>query len=152
MHEIKIALWACLLLGSTASYAVDCDSACQLKQVKLYFNALDKISRTESKVADVDALLLLTHDAVKYIHVEYEANFDKTTWRKAFIRNLKRGAYKSGPKDKTTVLNTIFGKNNSAIEYSKAKLLPNGTWDKGKPKLVLFGFTDGKISLVQEYW
>ena len=152
MQMIKMTLWFCLLLASARTYAVECGPDCQLEQVKLYFNALDKVSRKGSTIADVDALLSLTADKVKYIHVEYEANFNKTTWRKAFIRNLKRDAYNSGVKDKTIILNTIYGKNHCAIEYSKQRLLPNGTWEKDEPRLALFGFTDGKTSLVKEFW
>jgi ketosteroid isomerase-like protein len=140
-----------LILSKTAT-ASSCDSACQLAQVNAYFAALDKVSRKGSSIEDIDALLALTHDDVRYIHVEYEANFDKTSWRKAFIRNLKRGAYQNTAKNEKRILNSIYGKNHIAIEYSHGVIQDNGTWQKTEPLLALFGFTDGKISLVKELW
>ncbi len=92
--------FTCLILSNIA-IASSCDSICQLDQIKSYFAALDKVSRKYSSIEDIDSLLTLMHDNVKYIHVEYEANFDKESWRKAFIRNLKRGAYQNTAKMKS---------------------------------------------------
>jgi hypothetical protein len=110
------------------------------------------VSRKNSTLNDIDLLLALTHDDVKYIHVEYEANFTKELWRKAFIRNLERGAYQNNANNEMHVLNSIFGKNHVAIEYSHGVIQPNGTWEKTEPLLVVFGFTNGKISLIKELW
>ncbi|WP_340681022.1 hypothetical protein [Paraglaciecola sp.] len=140
------------LVSSKATLASDCDATCQLAQINSYFSALDKVSLKNSTINDIDSLLALTHDDVKYIHVEYEANFTKDTWRKAFIRNLDRGAYQNSVKNEIHVLNSIFGKNYTAIEYSHGVIQPDGTWQQTEPLLVVFGFTNGKISLIKELW
>ena len=141
----------CLILVNTA-FSADCDSTCQLNQVNSYFSALGKVSRKNSSVSDIDSLLALTHDDIKYIHVEYEANFTKESWRKAFIRNLERGAYQNSEKNEMRITNTIFGKSHVAIEYSHGVIQEDGSWQQTEPLLVIFGFTDGKISLIKELW
>lgn len=141
----------CFILSNTA-IAASCDSSCQLNQITSYFLALDKISRKGSSSEDIDSLLALTHADVKYIHVEYEANFTKESWRKAFVRNLERGAYQKSEENKMRIMNTIFGKNHVAIEYSHGVIQQDGTWQQAEPLLVIFGFADGKISLVKELW
>ncbi len=148
----KIGLVITSLILSNTTFAADCDSTCQLNQINSYFAALDKISRQGSSSEDIDSLLALMHDGVKYIHVEYEANFNKESWRKAFIRNLKRGAYQNTANNEKRILNTILGKNHIAIEYSHGVIQKDGKWQQTEPLLVLFGFTDGKISLVKELW
>lgn len=148
----KICFSISCLVISNNTIAADCDSSCQLKQVNLYFSGLDKVSRKGSSIKDIDALLALTHDQVEYIHVEYQANFNKTSWREAFIRNIKRGAYQKGKENEMRILNTIFGKNHIAIEYSHGVVQQDGSWQQTKPLLILFGFTDGKISLIKELW
>jgi hypothetical protein len=95
---------------SKTTLAANCESTCQLDQINSYFSALDKIGRKNSNIQDIDSLLAITHDEVKYIHVEYEANFTKKSWRNAFLRNLERGAYQNSAKNEVRVLNTIFGK------------------------------------------
>jgi len=149
---LKIGLILTFLIFSHTTLAASCDSSCQLSQVNSYFSALDKISRENSNTKDIDSLLALVHDDVKYIHVEYEANFTKESWRKAFIRNLDRGAYQKSEKNEIRILNSIFGKNHTAIEYSHGVIQKDGTWQQTEPLLVIFGFTDGKISLIKELW
>ena len=144
-----------VLLLSTFSHAQEpptCDSSCQLKQVNLYFDALAKVFRDGSTEQDIDALLANMHDSIQYIHVEYMAEFNKDTWRQAFVRNLKNGAYKSGPKDKMVILNSIHGKSHLAVEYAYDTEKPDGSIERGNKLFALFGLTDGKISLIQEYW
>ncbi len=151
-YFIKLGLsFTCLFLSNIA-VASTCESDCQLNQIKGYFIALDKISRKGSSNEDIDNLLALMHDEVKYVHVEYQANFNKTSWREAFIRNLKRGFYQNDDKNEMRVSNTIFGKNYTAIEYSHGLIQQDGSWQPSEPLLVLFGFKDGKISLVKELW
>lgn len=149
---IKSAFLLICLALSNVVFAEDCQSTCQLEQVKAYFSALDKISKKGSTSRDIDALLSLTHDQVKYIHVEYQANFDKKAWRIAFIRNLKRGAFNKNQENEVRVINSISGKNHIAIEYSDGVVQPDGSWQQIKPRLVLFAFTKGKISLIKELW
>lgn len=139
-------------IASKPVLASNCDSSCQLAQINLYFSALDQVSRKSSSIKDIDSLLALTHDDVKYVHVEYEANFNKESWRKAFIRNLERGAYQNSTKDEKRVINRIFGKNHIAVEYAHGVIQPDGAWQQTKPRLAIFGFTNGKISLIKELW
>jgi uncharacterized protein YdaL len=137
---------------SSSAYAAQCDAQCQLTKVKVYFYHLDAISRSGSSVKHIDLLLKNMHDNVRYEHVEYQANFNKNQWRKAFIRNLNRGEYKHSVANEVRVLNSIQGKGYLAIEYAHGEVLSNGVWQSEKPLLALFGFTDGKISLIKELW
>lgn len=148
----KICFFFLLLSLSNSSKALGCDSTCQLNQVKSYFSAYDNISRKGSNVEDIDHLLSMLHDSVEYIHIEYAAQFDKESWRNAFIRNLKRGAYQNTVENEIRILNSISGKNHIAVEYSHGVVQKNGDWKQAEPLLVLFSFRDGKISQVKELW
>lgn len=141
-----------LLILSNLTIAKGCEDACQIAQVKAYFSALDKVAKKGSTPADIDALLALTHDDVKYVHVEYEANFTKDTWRSAFLRNLELGRYQNTDKNQIRILNSISGKNHVAIEYSHGLIQENGEWKKTDKYLAVFGFRDGKLSLIKELW
>lgn len=140
------------LIISSYSVAADCNENCQLSQVKAYFSALDKIAKKGSTVKDIDALLAITHDDVKYIHVEYQAHFTKETWRNAFLRNLELDRYQNTDKNQIRILNSITGKNHIAIEYSHGVFQEHGEWEKTNNYLATFGFTDGKLSLIKELW
>jgi len=144
-------VFICLTFASTTS-ASTCESTCQLDLVTSYFKALDKIARKGSSSQDIDFLLGFVHDDVKYIHVEYQADFNKKSWRKAFVRNLERGAYQNNESNEIRVLSSISGKNYMAIEYSHGVIQADGMWQKSEPLLVVFGFTESKISLVKELW
>lgn len=152
MKSISIFLVVILLSFSNKALAGNCEASCQMEQINSYFKALDNVSRKGSSIKDIDSFLSLMHADVKYIHVEYEASFDKAAWRKAFVRNLERGAYQNSPDNEQRILKTIFGKNHIAVEYSHGLKQQDGTWQQKKPLLILFGFTDGKISLVKELW
>jgi len=153
MKKIFIITGILALLATTQTvFAKECDSSCQLQQVNAYFFALDKVSRKGSTAEDIEALLSLTHDDVKYIHVEYEANFTKETWREAFFRNLEKDSYQHTDKNQIQILQSIAGKNHLAVEYSHGVIQQDGQWKKSKQKLALFGFSDGKLSLIKELW
>jgi hypothetical protein len=140
------------IILSNSTMAKDCDEYCQLEQVNAYFSALDKVAKKGSTSSDVDALLASTHADVKYVHVQYEANFTKDIWRKAFLRNIKLGRYQNTDKNQIRILNSIAGKNHLAIEYSHGLIQENGDWKKTDRYLAVFGFTDGKLSLIKELW
>jgi len=145
----KVGLVLTSLFLSNTALATNCDSACQLVQVKSYFLALDEVGRKGSTTKDLDSFLALVHDDVNYIHVEYQANFTKKSWREAFLRNLERVKTK---KNEARILNTIFGKNHVAVEYAHGVINSGGTWQSNDSRLALFGFKDGKISLIKELW
>ncbi|UCX03448.1 nuclear transport factor 2 family protein [Shewanella glacialimarina] len=149
---LKVGCVAICLILSNIVLAVDCNSQCQLTQIEAYFTALDKMSRKGSSINDIDTLLSLTHDDVEYIHVAYGAHFTKSSWRQAFVRNLERSAYKNTGKNKIRITKQIFGNNYIAIEYSHGIIQQDGTWQATEPLLVLFGFSDDKISLIKELW
>jgi hypothetical protein len=152
MNMVLGNLLLLVLMGSMHNAGLDCYSVCQLDQVEIYFHALDKVFQKESTVADIDTLLSNLHEHVKYIHVEYEADFDKDAWRAAFIRNLERGAFNGEPERKTGILNVIHGTNHAAVEYSRGDVIPDGPWNKRESLLVLFTFRDGKIYRIEELW
>jgi hypothetical protein len=110
------------------------------------------VAKKGSTSSDVDALLASTHADVKYVHVQYEANFTKDIWRKAFLRNIKLGRYQNTDKNQIRILNSIAGQNHLAIEYSHGLIQENGDWEKTDRYLAVFGFTDGKLSLIKELW
>ncbi|KGJ89838.1 nuclear transport factor 2 family protein [Colwellia psychrerythraea] len=148
----KVGLVITSLFLSNIALAANCDSACQLIQIKSYFSALDEVGRKGSTIKDIDSLLAMVHKDVKYIHVEYQANFTKESWREAFIRNLNRGSYQKTKNNEARVINTIFGKNHVAVEYAHGVINSDGTWKKNDARLALFGFKDGKILLIKELW
>lgn len=149
------ALCMALLLVFPASAGSDnvvCSSECRLEQVRAYFRALDKVFRKGSTVADVDDLFSALHGSVRYVHGNYEADFDRQAWRAAFIGNLERGAYRNGPERRIGIQKVIHGKNHIAVEYSHGEVLADGTWKGSEPLLALFRFMDGRISLIEELW
>ncbi|BAJ03236.1 nuclear transport factor 2-like protein [Shewanella violacea] len=148
----KIGIAVVLMLLSRPGFASQCDSDSQLAQVQSYFNAIDKIFRSGSTVEDIDNFLSLTHEKVQYVHTEYSANFNKKTWREAFLRQLNKGSYQNKEDNQARILNSIIGKNHAAIEYSYGMIQKDGSWKSGTAYFALFGFTDGKISLIKEYW
>ena len=144
---------ACLLaLLAAPSLANSCDKDCQLTQAKAYFEALDKVARRGSTAADIDALLNGMHDEVRYLHLEYDANFDKASWRSAFLRQLKLGNYQNGPENRIEILNAIHGKRHLAVEYSHGLVDAKGQWQPGTPYMALFAFEGDKITEIKELW
>lgn len=141
----------CIVFSSSGD-DIDCPPECQLEQVSAYFRALDKVFQEGSTVADVDDLLSILHERVRYVHTSYEADFGREDWRAAFIGNLERSAYRNGPERHIGILKVIHGKHHIAVEYSHGEVLPDGSWKGGEPLLALFRFTDGRISLIEELW
>jgi len=152
IQVLKIASILALLIVAKPTLAQACDSNCQLAQITAYFSALDKVARKGSTLADIDTLLALTHENVKYVHVEYQANFSKDTWRQAFISNLEKGSYQKTDKNQIRILEFIEGKDHIAVKYSHGVIQQDGKWQPTAPYLALFGFTDGKLSLIKELW
>ncbi|UTW59582.1 hypothetical protein KFE96_04545 [Kordiimonas sp. SCSIO 12603] len=153
MSYLKLlALLPFLYLSSAISATDECSKDCQLSKIQAYFAHLDKVSMQGSTVADIDALLGDMHEDVEYIHAEYDANFDRATWRKAFIRNLEAGAYQDGPENITQIIHTIHGNRFVAVEYLGAYKDENGKNILTEPRLAMFGFKDGKIINITEYW
>lgn len=152
MKPGRLLLAAAILLISIESRAEDCSADCQLVRVREYFVHLDAVLRKGSTVADIDALFRLFDESVRYEHLEYDASFDRESWRNAFIRNLENGSYK-GEKDRIRVLRSIHGGSHLAVEYAYGSEDAAGDWiQEGDGLLVLFGFNGDRIVLVREYW
>lgn len=143
-----------IAFAPTHLFAETCDTNCKEKLVRAYFNHLEIIYREGSQLEDIDALFQIFHLDVKYEHVEYQADFDFESWKEAFISNLNRGSYRNKPVDSIKITKMINGKNHMAVEYGYGKVDKNGQWMPGENTglLILFGFKEGKISLVREYW
>ncbi|MFC3032744.1 hypothetical protein ACFOEE_09450 [Pseudoalteromonas fenneropenaei] len=149
---MQIGLVLVGLCFTPVGVAGECDSECQLSQVKAYFGALDKVARKGSSVADIEALLMLMHPEVSYVHIEYDANFDKASWRRAFMRNLELGRFNNSTAQEQRILKSINGKNHLAVEYAHGVVDGEGKWHADAPLLALFGFRDGQIVMVKELW
>ncbi|MEW6983098.1 hypothetical protein AAD001_10665 [Colwelliaceae bacterium 6471] len=130
----------------------NCNSTCQFSLIENYFELLNKVGKQGSDVNDIDNLLAVMHDDIKYIHVRFNADFNKNTWRSAFIRNLNRGFYTKSANEEIRILKSIAGHDHYAVEYSHGKKNEIGEWVLDDGQLVVFGFTDGKISLIKELW
>lgn len=139
---------------SNRALEANCDRSCKEQLVRAYFDRLEVVYRESSAVEDIDALFQVFHRDVRYEHVEYQADFNFGAWREAFVSNLNRGAYNNGPDDGIRITKIINGKSHMAAEYGYGKIDEDGHWLPGESTdlLILFGFKDGKISLVREYW
>lgn len=148
--KLSIALIAVGL--SIPAFADDaCGRECQTTLIDEFHRGIDAILRRGSSAQDIDGLLEPLHDDVRYIHTEYSADFDKETWRAAFLRALHAGRYNGGPGDGTTIQKIIFGDSHVAVE-TIVRSTRDGKLRVSEPRLRLFGFTDGKISLVRDFW
>lgn len=133
----------------------DCDSACKEAQIKSYFKRLSAVYKEGSTSADVDRLFELLAPDVRYVHKEYEANFERAEWRDAFIGNLKRGAYGKDESELIEVTKLIHGRRYSAVEYRYMRRRDDGTLEPADDQgglLALFGFDGERIALIEEYW
>lgn len=152
MKQLITFLISLFLSFNVLAKAGDCDEICKKQQVEVYLEHIVKIFIDGSTESDIDEFLVQLHENIKYEHPEYGANFDKKSWRKAFVRQLNLGNYTDTPNLKGGIINIIYGKHHAAVEYSYGKTQNDGRWQKDHVKFALFGFTDGKVSLVREYW
>lgn len=142
-----------LATGAGIGAETECSADCQKAQIEAYFKKLSVVFREGSTEKDIDDLFTLFHDDVKYEHFEYDANFTKSKWKEAFLRNLKQGDYNAGQKESLRAQRLIYGKSHVAVDYAIGNMGEDGQWkteDTGR--LILFGFKDQKIVLVREYW
>lgn len=146
-------LFICLFVSLGGMASEPCKQPCQEKLVRAYYERLSAVARAGSGEKELNYLFELFHDDVKYEHIEYQANFDKTAWIAAFKRNFKRGAYKAPANRASRPLRMIHGAAHVAVEYAHGDQQADGSWkmeDEGL--LAIFGFKDGKIVLVRELW
>ena len=106
-----------------------------------------------STVEDIDRFLNSLHNEVQYIHAEYEADFTKEDWRTAFVRFWKTGRYDNPKEAVTTVTKIIHGYKFAAVEFiSRHQNDDTGELAARPERLAMFGFKDGTISYIRDYW
>ncbi|MCJ8273995.1 MAG: hypothetical protein MJK04_31925 [Psychrosphaera sp.] len=157
MNLTRTIFMCFLCLFSINSFAGEPAQQSNVDKVKVYLAAFDQVLRATSTIEDIDTLLSMTHQSVKYQHPVHGVDYDKATWRAAFVRQLNLHRYTKSKTDKIKVFNAIGGKNHVAIQYAFGKITPAGAWEiyGNKDKDVMFSlftFTDGKISLIKELY
>lgn len=144
-------MFALLLLPFAAQAEEGCNAVCHLALVKDYYAAVDRMWAKGSAVGDVERVMAKFDEEAKYEHPAYGANFDRESFRAASLRNLEAGRYDNVDRE-TRILNSIHGRDHAAIEYFYGTFDADGAWQPGKVKFALFGFRDGRIALIREYW
>jgi hypothetical protein len=157
MNATRTVLLSFLCLFSIHSFAEEPSQPSNVDKVKSYLAAFDQVLRATSTIKDIDTLLSLTHESIRYQHPVHGVDFDKATWRAAFVRQLNLHRYTKGKSDKIEVFKAIGGKTHVAIQYAFGKVTTAGNWeiygDKDKEVMFsLFTFKDGKISLITELY
>ncbi|MDO3382458.1 hypothetical protein [Gilvimarinus algae] len=154
LKHLLILVLSMLPVMSLASDSGECGNTCQKEKVSEYFSLLSEIYKKGSDAEDIDALFKVLAPDVEYEHLTYGASFNREEWRGAFYSNLERGAYKNEPGQFIRVDNTIHGNNYVAVAYSYVlKSKDDSVQPEGDQNLLaVFGFTNGKISSVKEYW
>ncbi|WP_371186283.1 hypothetical protein [Thalassotalea maritima] len=148
---VFISVFPAHLIAGNETGSVECESTCQLNLANEYFDLLNAVGKKGSTDKDIEKLISSMHDDVQYIHVRFGAEFNQTSWRKAFLRNLKKGFYTATSKQEIRILRSIDGKGYLAVEYAHGSI-NNDNWIPEEGQLVIFGFTDGKISMIKELW
>ncbi len=141
-----------LSTSKISANAQDCLNDCQPRLIQSYYHKLDKLTMRGSTEQDVTLFLDSLHENVKYIHSQYEADFDKNTWRTAFLRGVNSGRYQDSIDAKTTINKIIHGHNVAAVEFVSRNNDKDGNLIVAPPRLAMFKFQDGKISFIQEHW
>jgi len=121
-----------------------------LSMVRSFIRASGEVS--QRGMAAVEDVMALMHEDMRYIHLEYGADFDKAAMREGFERRIARAATRGS---QVTIQNHITGKNIVILETS-------GTYDRKvddgwQPRsydghVTTYEFKDGKIWRVREYW
>lgn len=102
---------------------------------------------------DIPGIMALMHDEMAYIHLEYDANYDRALLIDGFKRSLKRANTRNGT---DTITNLIAGKNmvvtNRDIGWEQKGADGSWTAQTATGLVTLFEFKDGKIWRIKEYW
>ena len=153
MSFLKILTLLAAIITSQAALAEEvCGHTCQSEKIEDYYIKISKVMMAGSSVEDVRRFLTVLHNDVRYIHVKYEADFDKEAWHKAFMRRMEGGNYNNHPEDTTKVLRIIHGYNSAAVEFISKYTNEDGVRITNPKRLAFFTFKDGKISKIQDYW
>lgn len=155
MKQLLLAL--ALLVGATGARAAD-DGAPAVMGEEAMTAMVDAWYRLSGQELDdrgeagIESVMALMHEDMRYVHREYDADFDRAMLTDGFRRRLERADTRNST---NTITNLIAGKNMVVVERSTAYERRTETgWEKrGEEDLVtLFEFRDGKIWRITEYW
>lgn len=147
------ALLLCVTLIRTVSAQEYCDSQCQRSLIDDYYSKINQAVQRHSTEEHIDTFLATLHDDVVYLHDEYEAEFNKSTWRQAFLRQMERGSYANTTQASTLVKSVIHGYQTAAVEFvSRYAENDDSALTASPPRLAIFKFKDNKIVFIQDHW
>lgn len=118
--------------------------------VKKYYKLNLKAFQANSKVNDIDNIFNLFTDDFTYVHPKYGGIYTRKDLYNGYLRNQKNGMY-NGTIKNIKILNKIIGLNAIVVKRSYIEITENGT-EEGEPQMTFFGFKNGKISHIFEYW
>jgi len=156
---MKITVTSAVLVGISCLLSFDAIAENDQKvpqvpePISSYFERLDTVARTGSTKGDIEKLLSLMTEDVRYVHSNYQANFDLASWRAAFYRRHDNNGYSEPDESCTKITNSIAGRSHNAIEYIQGEN-KSGTCTAidGQLKLVIFSLDDEKIQRIEELW
>lgn len=149
----KFAAMLFFVFSTQVSADTHCDSQCQLTLIKDYYQKINLSVVQQSTTENVDVFLGSLHEDVVYLHEEYEAKFDKTIWRKAFLRQMERGGYANTVEANTVLKSVIHGYQTAAVEFVSQYRNQEDTEVTSSPsRLAIFKFKDSKIVFIQDHW
>lgn len=154
----KLFLAIAVMMASPVVHAADetvtapvmMEDAEMLGMVRSFIRASGEVSqRGMDAVADVMALM---HEDMRYIHLEYDADYDKAAMLDGYKRRIARAATRGS---NVTINNHITGKNIVIVETSGTyEYKGEGGWEPGSfdGHVTTYEFRDGMIWRVREYW
>lgn len=140
-------------VSETSSSKAYCDSQCQRSLIEEYYEKVNRVTMRDSTSQHIDDFLSVLHDDVLYLHTEYQAEFNKDIWRKAFLRQLEKGRYNNSEKAVTSIESIIYGYQTAAVEFiSRYNDDETGALISTPKRLAIFKFKDNKIVFIQDHW
>lgn len=156
---MKITVASALLITLSGFLSADAiaENDCSMQQVpepiRSYFERLDAVARTGSTKDDIEKLLSLMTDDVRYVHGNYQANFNLVSWRAAFYRIYDNNGYAAPEQSCTKITNSIAGKSHYAIEYTAGENQSGTCVATDQPlKLIIFSLNGEHIQRIEELW
>lgn len=140
-------------LSESSSSKAYCDSQCQRSLIEQYYAKINRAIMHDSTLEHVDDFLSVLHDDVLYLHTEYQAEFNKDIWRKAFLRQIENGRYNNSEEALTSIESIIHGYQTAAVEFISRYNDDETNELIATPKrLAIFKFKDNKIVFIQDHW
>jgi len=130
-----------------------CNNQCQRSLIEQYYAKINRATMHDSSLEHVDDFLNVLHDDVLYLHTEYQAEFNKDIWRKAFLRQIENGRYNNTEEAGTSIESIIHGHQTAAVEFIRYYNDDETNELITTPKrLAIFKFQDDKIVFIQDHW